>query len=104
MEELWFNGDPLKTSGPSIGQFLNLIDNQPDLTNQEKSAYAISHLTSSVMDDITYSFQGKWQDLRKMLFQKYQAKLANLMEKINLRKSLIQSESETCHQFASSFS
>ena len=99
MEELWFNGDPLKTSGPSIGQFLNHIENHSDLTNQEKSAYAISHLTPSIMDNITFSFQGKWQDLRKMLFQKYQSKLANLMEKINLRKSLIQSESETCQQF-----
>ena len=99
MEELWFNGDPLKTSGPSIGQFLNHVENHLDITNQEKSAYAISHLTPSIMDDIAYCLQGKWQDLRKVLFQKYQSKVSTLMEKINLRKSLIQSESETCQQF-----
>ena len=98
MEELWFNGQPLQTSGPSIGEFLSHIENQTDLTNEQKKTYAINHLNSTVKKTIKYNVHRTWQDLRKFLFQRYQSKLP-LREKINLRKSLTQFENETCKQF-----
>ena len=98
MEDLCFIGNSLKTSDPSIGQFLNHIENQPDLTNQEKRAYAFSHLSLSVKENLQFDGDGKWQDLRKILFRKYRSRL-NLKEKIVLQKSLLQHDEESVKEF-----
>ena len=98
MEDLCFNGNSLKTSDPSIGQFLHHIENQSELTNQEKRAYAISHLSLSVKENLQCDGNGKWRDLRKFLFQKYRSRLT-LKEKIVLQKSLIQHDEESVKEF-----
>ena len=98
MEELWFDGTPLKTSGPAIGQFLKYIESHSNLNDEEKKALAMSHLTGSAKKFVKYDVSKSWQDMRKNLFAKYQCKLP-LKSKIELKKSLIQSEDESCRVF-----
>ena len=98
MGDLCFNGNSLKTFDPSIGQFLNHIENQSDLTSEEKRAYATSHLSLSVKENLQCDGNGKWQDLRKILFRKYRSRLT-FKEKIILQKSLLQRDEESVKEF-----
>ena len=76
MEELWFDGTPLKTSGPAIGQFLKYIESHSNLNDEEKKALATSHLTGSAKKFVKYDVGKSWQDMRKNLFAKYQCKIS----------------------------
>ena len=98
MVELWFDGHPLNDSSPTIGQFLNHIENIEDFSDEDRKEYAINHLTLSARKFIKYKAHGKWQDLRKVLFLKYQTKLS-LKQKIEARKSLVQLDDESIELF-----
>ena len=97
-EELWFDGHPLNASSPTIGQFLHHIENLADFSDEERREYAIDHLISSPKKFIKYNAGVKWQDLRKILFQKYRLKLS-IKEKLELLKSLVQLDDESIELF-----
>ena len=96
---LFFDGlvkkDDLK---PTIGQFLKFVDNHHDLHDEDKKLLAAHYLQSFAKDDIKPILHRKWANLKQYLFDQYRCQLT-LKEKIELRRHLIQGESEGVEDF-----
>ena len=83
----------------TIGQFIKCIEANDTIPNDEdKKLLAIHQLTDNRKQFVQPHLKKNWKSLKKLLLNKFKSKLT-LIEKINLRRHLIQRENESCEQF-----
>ena len=86
--------------GTTIGQFLMFIEAKNLWSPEEKNIYLLDHLDGPALEWSNDQLKPghNWETNKNLLLSQYGARL-KIRQKVNLRKSLRQKESESCQDF-----
>ena len=101
MEGLYFNGCVIDDEKcPSAGQFLKIIEDISELTEDERKTLILEHLRSPAQAQIESKLNlcKTWKSVKRLILNQFRRKL-DLKAKIHVRRSLRQRETESCQDF-----